>query len=302
MLHEKPLCFPLRLFLFGLLSVITLLAQPPESRAQDKIAETAAQPAIQPFIPVFWDNHSRLDKPDLKAIKLIRIVTDDDYPPFTMPGHDGTVTGFSVELAREACHELNIPCSVQVMPFENLLESLNADKGDIAIAAFPADKDLRNRFAVTLPYFKNPGRFIIRKDRKPPSEIKPSILAKGTKISVIAGSTHEAFLKAFFPQAEIIAVPDFITLAQNMKTAHSDYAFLDGVRAAFWINGSNSENCCRLIGEPYLESRYFGEGLVFVARKNNLSLQLAFDHAFRQLHKNGKYAELYLRFFPVNPY
>ena len=57
-----------------------------------------------------------------------------------------------------------------------------------------------------------------------------------------------------------------------------------------------------LTGGPYLESRFFGEGIGFVVRREDENLRRAFDFALQRLWDEGKYAELYLRFFPISPF
>ena len=44
------------------------------------------------------------------------------------------------------------------------------------------------------------------------------------------------------------------------------------------------------------------EGIGFIVRKDDELLRRAFDHALQRLWDEGKYAELYLRFFPVSPF
>lgn len=253
------------------------------------------------FIPNLWDPHIRREKPDLKDIRVVRILTDNDYPPFTMQNIDGTPTGFSVELAREACYLLTLTCDIQIRPFEILLDDLNTHKGDVVIAALEAHADLRDRYAVTLPYFRNPGHFMVRKGGFPLNYPSSDDL-KGTQIVVVGGSAHEAFIKTFFPKAISVPAQDFLAAAYALKNHQTSYVFADGVNIALWVNGKNSEDCCVLAGHPYLENRYFGEGFVFTMRENDDMLRRAFDYAFQQLYLSGKYTELYLRFFPVNPY
>ena len=41
---------------------------------------------------------------------------------------------------------------------------------------------------------------------------------------------------------------------------------------------------------------------VWITRKDDENLRSALDYALQQLWKEGKYAELYLRFFPISPF
>ncbi|MDO9426513.1 MAG: ABC transporter substrate-binding protein, partial [Methylobacterium sp.] len=48
--------------------------------------------------------------------------------------------------------------------------------------------------------------------------------------------------------------------------------------------------------------RYFGEGIGLVTRREDTALSRALDEGLQRLWDEGKYAELYLRFFPVSPF
>ena len=56
------------------------------------------------FVPSFWDPNRRLTKPDTSAIRLIRFLTADDYPPFDFALPDGGLTG-SGDIVRAAENE-----------------------------------------------------------------------------------------------------------------------------------------------------------------------------------------------------
>ena len=81
-----------------------------------------------------------------------------------------------------------------------------------------------------------------------------------------------------------------------------DYIFANGVGLALWIGGADAAECCVMTGGPYIESRFFGEGIGLVLRREDETLRRAFDFALQRLWDEGKYAEIYLRFFPVSPF
>ncbi|MBZ6078592.1 transporter substrate-binding domain-containing protein [Microvirga sp. WGZ8] len=251
-------------------------------------------------IPNFWDPRVQLERPDLTGLRPIRFLIDDDFPPLDFSGLDGNPTGFSVELARTACERLAITCTIQVRRFDTLLDALADRQGDVVAAAIPITPSLRQRFAVTAPYFKIPARFAVKKDRnEPPPEVKS---LAGKTIGVVTGSAHEAYAKAFMPGATLKGFGEMAEAQTALKDGQIDYLFADGLGLALWIGGEDSAGCCDFAGGPYLESRFFGEGIGFVVRQDEENLRRAFDYALQQLWKEGKYAELYLRFFPVSPF
>ena len=77
------------------------------------------QPPVN--VPGFWDPRRRPERPDLSRIKVIRFLTETDYPPFNFSAPDGGPQGFNVDLARIMCEELKTGCTVQMRRFETLI-------------------------------------------------------------------------------------------------------------------------------------------------------------------------------------
>jgi polar amino acid transport system substrate-binding protein len=187
-----------------------------------------------------------------------------------------------------------------VRRFDTLLDALADKQGDIVAAAIPLTASLRERFGVTAPYFKIPARFAVRKDRNLAAPDGKTL--QGKAVGVIGGTAHEAFAKAFMAGAALKPYPELPAAQAALKGGSIDYLFADGLSLALWIGGEETAGCCDFAGGPYLESRFFGEGIGFIVRKDEENLRRAFDYALQQLWKEGKYAELYLRFFPVSPF
>ncbi|WP_036357143.1 transporter substrate-binding domain-containing protein [Microvirga sp. BSC39] len=251
-------------------------------------------------IPNFWDPRTQLERPELPATRTIRFLVDDDFPPLHFPGLDGSPTGLSVELARAACERLGLTCTVQVRRFDTLLNALNEKQGDVVAAAIPITADLRQRFSVTGPYFKIPARFAVRRDKNQPAPDAKAL--QGKTLGVVGGTAHEAYAKAFMGGASLKPYPELAAAQTALKAGEIDYLFADGLGLALWIGGEEAAGCCDFSGGPYLESRFFGEGIGFIARTEDDTLRRALDFALQQLWREGKYAELYLRFFPTSPY
>ncbi len=258
--------------------------------------------AQEVMIPNFWDPRAQLERPELPSTRTIRFLVDDDFPPLHFPGLDGNPTGFSVELARAACERLTITCTIQVRRFDTLLDALADKQGDVVAAAIPLTADLRKRFAVTAPYFKIPARLAARaaKDKSAPAPDAKAL--QGKTVGFVEGTAHEAFAKAFMSAATLKPYPELAAAQAALKSGEIEYLFADGLGLALWIGGEDAGGCCVFVGGPYLESRFFGEGIGFIARTEDENLRRALDYALQQLWKEGKYAELYLRFFPISPF
>ena len=123
-----------------------------------------AAPALADPAPSFWDPALHLERPDISALRAIRFLTDDDYPPLNFARSDGTLAGFNVEIARAICEELQIGCTIQARAWDTLVDSLETGKGDAVIASMSATAALRARIDFTQPYYQTPARFVARKD------------------------------------------------------------------------------------------------------------------------------------------
>jgi polar amino acid transport system substrate-binding protein len=273
-------------------------ANPPQGASP--APSTVTPPPDTMSVPGFWDPRRRPERPDLSRINIIRFLTETDYPPFNYTGPDGAPTGFNVDLARLICEEIKVACTVQMRRFDTLIAALNSNNGDAIIASIAATPEMRTRLDFSDPYYRAPARFVARRDSAI-DDVRPEAL-EGKKIAVVAGTAHEAYLKALFTEAELHPYPDADAARFALKRGEVDLLFGDGVSLAFWLNGTDSANCCAFRGGPYLESRFFGEGVGIAVRRGNDLLRQAFNWALFRLWEKGRFTDLWLRYFPVSPF
>ncbi|MGY3078702.1 polar amino acid transport system substrate-binding protein [Bradyrhizobium sp. LM6.10] len=304
----KPLQ-TVRRVLLGLAAGVCLLAGLSGAKAQTPAKQPSAAPEAAPqarpqaapqAVPGFWDPRRRPERPDLSRLTVIRFLTETDYPPFNYTGADGNPAGFNVDLARALCEEIKVTCTVQMRRFETLVDALASNRGDAIIASMAVSPQLRARVDFTDPYYRVPARFASRKDAVMP-EIRPEYL-EGKKVGVIAGSAHEAYLKAMFTDAELHPYPNDDVMRSALRKGEVDFIFGDAISLAFWINGSDSGDCCAFSGGPFVESRFFGEGIGIAVRKGNDVLRQALNWAMFRVWEKGRYTDLWLRYFSVSPF
>jgi polar amino acid transport system substrate-binding protein len=252
------------------------------------------------WVPGFWDPRRRPERPDLTRVSVLRFLTETDYPPFNFAGPDGNPQGFNVDLARGLCEELKIGCTIQMRRFDTLLASLNDNRGDAVIASIAVTPEARMKVDFTEPYYRTPARFVARRD-SPIDDPIPEKL-EGRKVAVVAGTAHEAYLKALFTEVELRAYPSAEIARQALRQGDVDLLFGDAISLAFWLNGTESENCCAFRGGPYLDSRFFGEGVAIAVKKGNTTVRSALNWALFRSWDQGRFADLWLRYFPISPF
>jgi len=115
---------------------------------------------------------------------------------------------------------------------------------------------------------------------------------------VAKATTHEAYLQAFFPDSAIQSFETQELARDALMGGKVDLVFDDGVSLVLWINGEASKGCCELKGGPYLEPKYFGDGIAIAVAKNDWQLRGELNTALRKLRASGRFEELVLRYFP----
>lgn len=269
----------------ALLVLLTLCAVLTRANAQDKVV-----------VPNFWDPKAVQDRPaDIPG--KIQFLATDGYPPFVYRDAEDRLTGFNVDLARAICQELDTSCSLRIKDFSGLLPALEEGEGDAIISGLARTEDLVERLSFSDDYLKLPARFVVRAGQE--KTFGADTIA-GTRISVEAGSRHEAFAARFWPDALLEPFQTVEAARTALIDGTVDAHFGDGLPLSFWLNSTAAAGCCRFAGGPWLEPGYFDEGLSIAMRKDDASTREAINYALRRLQQTGTYRELYLRYFPVS--
>jgi polar amino acid transport system substrate-binding protein len=282
----------------GRLAICLLVIVPVLGAVQAPGEPAGVNPGVR--VPGFWDPRRRPEKPDLSRVSVIRFITETDYPPFNYAGPDGNPQGFNIDLARMLCEELKLACTIQMRRFETLIPALNANQADAAIASIAATTEMRAKIDFTDSYYRTPARFVAKRD-SPIDDPLPERL-EGKKVAVVAGTAHEAYLKALFTEVELRPYPSADVARLALRRGDVDLLFGDAISLAFWLNGTDSENCCAFRGGPYIDSRYFGEGIGIAVRKGNDTVRLALNWALFRVWEQGRFTDLWLRYFPIRPF
>ncbi len=262
--------------------VLALVLTPATARAQQAAPEAAETAS------------------DLPRRLLLRFVTESDFPPFNFLDEDGQLTGFNVDLARAICLDARAACDIQIKPWDELMLALRRGETDAVIAGQQVTAKALQSADFSAPYMFTPGRFAVRRDAEK-REITPEGL-EGQRIAVIRGSAHEAFLKAFFRDSRIEVHPSSDSARDALAEGKIAYLFDDGISLSFWLNGTLSRQCCEFRGGPFLEAKFFGDGIAVAVKKGDGQMKSIIDRAIAGLRESGRLEELVGRYFPYRIY
>ncbi len=247
-----------------------------------------------------WREQAIGPKPDWSWLVVLRFATESDYPPFNYRDEDGLLTGFNVDLARAICKELEVTCEVNVTDWDKLVGALKNDEADAVIASIAITPQTIREVDFTNSYYATPAKFVTLKSSRL-SDITPDGLS-GYTIAVVKDTAHEAYLRNFFEDAEILPFPTAEEARKALKEGKADLLFGDAVTLMFWINGQDSGGCCQFRGGGFQEAEYFGEGVGIAVAKGNIRLKEVLNYALARVRASGRFEELKLRYFPESIY
>ncbi len=240
---------------------------------------------------------STASTPDAQRRVLLRFITENDFPPFNYADAEGALTGFNVDLARAICLEVNSACEIKVRPWGELYNALVAGEADGVIAAQRITWAGVAKVEFSDRYFQTPGHFAGKRDGEV-IDATPEAF-EGKIIAVAKGTAHEAYLKTFFHESAIKTFETVELAREALVDGKVAYLFDDAIGLSLWINGTNSRQCCEFKGGPFLEPKFFGDGIAIALPKADPQLRLLMNAALAKVRESGRFDELVQRYFPA---
>lgn len=244
-----------------------------------------------------------IDSPTAEAPQrrlVIRFLTTEDFPPFNYYDDEGILTGLNVDLARAICLEVGAACDIKIRPWDELMVAMKRGDADAVIAAHTVGTQTAADVDFTDRYFQTPGRFAALTTQTT-SEVNPDELY-GKRIGVAKGTTHEAYLRAFFRDSRIESFENVELARDALQQGKVDYVFDDAVSLSFWLKGTLSRACCEFRGGAFLEPKYFGDGLAIAVARNDPRLKAEINDALKKIRRTGRFEEIVTRYFPLGIY
>nr|WP_321458451.1 transporter substrate-binding domain-containing protein [uncultured Cohaesibacter sp.] len=246
----------------------------------------------------FIDIYQRLRQPDEKLLQDgLRLLTADGFSPFNYRDNDGAPVGYHVELARAFCEQLNIACSMKIVPFDQIPELIANGEADAALAGLVRNPDFRGKLAFSNIFLKRPGRFLKMKDAALKLDKKSM---EGKPVAVIGGTAHEAFLRAYFDHLNRVPVNDLHAARDLLQEGKVVAIFGDAFQLLPFATERNG--VFAFAGKPYYDDHFFGDGMSFAFTAGKEGVGNLLNVGLQKLAKSGRMSELYARHFALDVY
>ena len=230
----------------------------------------------------------------------VRIATEGAYPPFNMVDKDGKLQGFDVDIANALCEHMNAKCTIVAQDWDGIIPGLLAKKYDAIIASMSITDKRKEKVLFTDRYYKTPARFVAKKGAG--IEITPAGL-KGKRVGVQRSTIHENFVRAEFPDAEVVVYDTTDNANADLAAGRLDLRADNGVALELGFLKTDSGKDFEFVGPAFFDpSSILGYGAGIAVRKEDTALCDAFNKALKEMLADGTYKKINDKYFTFDVY
>ena len=210
-----------------------------------------------------------------------------DYPPFSYYNPDFTVDGFDIALIKEIAKRLNVTAEITDFAFDGLLNAVNLDQLDVAIAAISITPERQQKAEFSEVYYVGEDAILA------PADSTASITAvdglAGKRVGVQNGSTYANWLRDQLvtpgktPAGDLLLYSQMDTAVNDLKDKKLDYVVLGQLPADEFAKGGG----IKVVGQN-INRQEFG----IAAQKGQTELIKQINTALDAIRADGTFEQL----------
>jgi polar amino acid transport system substrate-binding protein len=252
------------------------------------------------YDPPLFRTVEAAERPAIPENLPVKLVADADFAPYSFLSSTGSPAGLAVELAIAACERARLRCTLDVLPYGEILASLESGEADVAVTGPRLDPATLTAARMTRPYFRIMARFAVQAASTLASA-DPEVLS-GSRIGVVKDTVHARWLEAYYGGSYIQPYDSLALAGEALKAGEVDAIFGDNLQTVYWVTGESAAQCCKLLGGAYSDFDYFSRNLAFLVSPNRPELRAAFDYGLDQAQSSGATAKIIRTYVPLPPW
>ena len=154
--------------------------------------------------------------------QTLKLGNEGTYPPFSILGTDGTLSGLEPDLARAMCERMGADCEIIAMDFSALLPSLISGKIDMIASQLTPLPERLEVTEFTIPVIMNPEGFVVPKGW---SKGYDNAAMNGIRLGVQKGSSHAKYVETQLPDATPVYYENNDQILLDLQAGRIDGVF-----------------------------------------------------------------------------
>ena len=221
------------------------------------------------------------------------VASDTAYAPFeSMDTATGKYVGFDMDLIQAVSKEMGYgEPKIESMAFDGVLASVETSKVDCAISAITINDDRLKKMNFSKAYYKSGLSIVVKENNDTIKSIKD---LEGKRIAVQAATTGADMAKGI-PGAKITQFDRVTDALLEVKKGSADAVINDNPVNQYYLTQETGKGL-KIVGD-LLSSEYYG----IAVPKGKDELLKKINDALVKLKENGTYAQIYKKWFGVEP-
>ena len=233
-------------------------------------------------------NKSTDDTPAINDGKIVKIGTDTSYVPFEyLDQATGEYTGFDIEIIQAISEEAGFEYELSPMDFSGIIPALQTNNLDVGIAAMTITDERKEVVDFTDGYYDAGLYVLVRADE---TEIKSVDDLAGKKIATKQGTVGYDYSIAIEGIGTVTPFPNIDQAYMELEKGSADAVIFDSPNIAYYA-ATTGAGKVKVAGD-ILEGKPFG-----IAFPKGSELRDVFNDSLKTLKDNGKYDEIYKKWF-----
>lgn len=232
----------------------------------------------------------------IEAAGKLTVGTSADYPPFSYYTPDFQMDGFDVALVREMGRRLGIEIVFKDFAFEGLLDALQLNQIDAAIAALSVTPEREQQATFTQIYYVGEDALLARADES--KSIRVARDLAGRRVGVQNGSVYEGWVQQNLVDTRLIAPDQMLQYGDielavaDLNANRVDFVMLDSAPAQTILQSG----ALHLAGSGLVEQRF-----AIALPKLDDSVVQQFNRVLTEMQSEGVVAELVMQYLTIAP-
>ncbi|OCA87140.1 basic amino acid ABC transporter substrate-binding protein [Pseudobacillus wudalianchiensis] len=225
--------------------------------------------------------------------KVLQVGTEATFAPFEFMDK-GKVSGFDVDLLNATAEEAGYEVNIENTGWDAMFAGLQSKQLDIGMAGVTINDERKKSYDFSVPYFESTSMIAFKEGTK----IKGAEDLKGKKVGVQNGTTGQFAAEAVVGKnsSSISKYETAALMFQALQSGDVETAVTDIAVALEYVK-NNPDSGIKTVGDDkQFKPEYYG--IVF---PKGSKYKEDFDKALNELYDNGKYTEIYKKWFGKEP-
>ncbi|WP_426449630.1 basic amino acid ABC transporter substrate-binding protein [Paenibacillus sp. S-38] len=223
-----------------------------------------------------------------------KIATDASYAPMEYMDKD-KITGFDIDFLAEVMKEAGLKYEVTNVGWDTMLESVKQGKEyQAGISSVSITDERKQTYDYSIPYFESTNMILLKEG----STVKSAEDLKGKKVAVQGATTADTIMSGILGKdsTDLKRFESNALALMELESGGVEAVVADIAIVREYIKNNPGKKFQSVRDEKNFEAEYYG---ILYPKGSELKAKL--DPAVKKVLENGKFAEVYKKWFGEEP-